>query len=258
MKLIDSIFPKVTSDSIARWFVIVPALHIAFTALNISAYASGFGASLLSIMTFDDLIIFSSYDMIKVYIFCAVFILSFRFYFWIIDKTSDRQSGDDIEIESSKSPKYFIPEKGVVRFLLVNVVIGWLLLLFLVIYMYFSDYIIRSQWVAFLIIVPIYSVVLNLIYTKKSIILIRHFIVVFPLSFVFIFSLAIGFDEGQLDRYLPYNSQRFQDNITCGNKKIIRRLSSYLLTIDSNNSRSLISDNCTIIFSIPARARKHI
>jgi hypothetical protein len=235
------------SERLGHILVAIPIAHVLGSAFYLWSYCLGFGANIVVYASASDLLSVSINDMVRVYatsLAIPVVITASRLasrYPYAVDMANALPVDQQADAHATnRTMRKSINWVAIVSFL----ILGGLVL---------RDVIIGNQfpYTLLLIALQIPAVVLWMGVCER-----RGFSnMTYEVGTIFggfvLALFCVGASRGQSDRFIYYRSA-LTSHTTCGKAAVLRQISGKYLSILPNNSRALISEDCKVIFRVPA------
>jgi hypothetical protein len=235
------------SERLGHILVAIPIAHVLGSAFYLWSYCLGFGAYIVVYASVSDLLSVSINDMVRVYaisLALPVIIIAARLaspYPYAVDMANALPVEQQASAHATnKSMRKAINWMAVITFVLM----GGLAI---------KDVMVGNQFPYTLLMVSLQipGVVLWMGLCER-----RGFSnMTYEVGTIFggfvLALFCVGASRGQSDRFISYRSA-LTSHTTCGKAAVLRQISGKYLSILPNNSRALISEDCKVIFRVPA------
>lgn len=235
------------SERLGHTLVAIPVAHILGSAFYLWSYCLSFGANLVVYASASDLLSVSINDMVRVYatsLVMPILLIAIRLtsrHPYAVDMANALPESQQAAAHATNRAM----RKG----------LNWFALL---VFFGSSAIILKDMWSGFQFPYTIFWVALQLpavvmwmglcesrgysswVYEAGSV-----------LGGFIIALFCIGASRGQSDRFILYKSA-VVSHTTCSRAAVLRQISGKYLAILPDNSRALISDECKVIFRVPA------
>jgi len=229
-------FPK--NISVSKIILSLPFFHIIIVSAYLYFYSMGFGGSIGSFFSIDDVFSTSVFTFAPIYLVSIIVPTLMVVLANTIKKIDNRKSAKDVTEYSSRRRDINLKIEKII------IVLFCIIYSYRIIFKALSDYL-NADPISFSSLGMIFLLFMLLSFAPYVLKVARRFYFNIFLGLAFIVTVfSMGVTKGQIDRLEQY--EYFVSRAKCGDKYIINKISDYYLSVDANSNRFLIKEDCNV------------